>query len=87
MARPHVHPGVALTTAPAQARDTPGRAPGRQHVVGVLVVDAENVRARYECYRPGCPKPREEPIRPSAIKAFIDGIKARHLSQYHEEQR
>jgi hypothetical protein len=54
---------------------------------GLLVIDAQRVRARYECYRPGCPKPREEPVRPSAITAFIGGIKARHMTQYHGEQR
>lgn len=69
--------------AAARARDTPGRAPIPQRVDGLLVIDVENRRARYECYRPGCPRPREEPIRPSAITAFIDGIKARHQTQFH----
>ncbi|MGA5668985.1 hypothetical protein ACPCTG_26320 [Streptomyces pseudogriseolus] len=58
-----------------------------QQVAGLLVIDMQNIRAHYECYRPGCPKPREEPIKPSAIRAFMDGIKARHLSQYHGETR
>lgn len=69
------------------ARDAPARSPRPQQLNGQLVIDMENVRAHYECYRPGCPKPREEPIKPSAIKAFMDGIKARHLSQYHGEKR
>lgn len=66
-----------------RARDAPGRSPASQQMDGLLVIDAHNVRARYECYRPGCPRPREEPIRASTITAFIAGIKARHLSQYH----
>lgn len=70
-----------------RARDTPVRAPTRQQMNGLLVIDAEKVRAHFECYRPGCPKPREEPIRPSAIAAFIGGITARHLTQYHGEKR
>ncbi|MFM9594003.1 hypothetical protein ACKI1O_32025 [Streptomyces scabiei] len=70
-----------------RARDAPARTPIPQQMDGLLVIDAQRVRARYECYRPGCPKPREEPVRPSAITAFIGGIKARHLTQYHGEQR
>ncbi|MFJ1653665.1 hypothetical protein ACIOC2_20205 [Streptomyces sp. NPDC088337] len=76
-----------MSSTAVRARDTPGRTAARQQVNGLLVVDIENSRAHYECYRPGCPKPREEPIRPSAIRAFMDGIKARHLGQYHGEQR
>ncbi|MET9734320.1 hypothetical protein ABZZ79_27880 [Streptomyces sp. NPDC006458] len=74
-----------MTAQTARARDTPGRAPASQQIAGALVVDMHNIRAHYECYRPGCPKPREEPIRPSAIRAFTDGIRARHVSQYHGE--
>lgn len=70
-----------------RARDAPGRAPVRQQMDGLLVIDAHNARARYVCYRPGCRKPREEPADPSTITRFIDGIKARHLTQYHGEQR
>lgn len=76
-----------MTSPAVRARDTPGRTAAPQQIDGLLIVDTEKVRARYECYRPGCPKPREEPIRPSAIKPFIDGIKARHMGQYHGEQR
>jgi hypothetical protein len=76
-----------VTAPTAQARDTPGRTPTPQQINGLLVIDAKNIRAHYECYRPGCLKPREEPVKPSAIRAFIDGIKARHLSQYHGEKR
>lgn len=74
-----------MTGSTVQARDTPGRTPAPQHLAGLLVIDARRVRAHYECYRPGCPQPREEPIKPSAIAAFIDGIKARHMGQYHGE--
>lgn len=70
-----------------RARDAPGRAPVRQQMNGLLVIDAHNFRAHYECYRPGCPKPREEPAEPSTTARFIGGIKARHLTQYHGEQR
>lgn len=73
-----------MNAAPA-ASARPGHTRA-QRIDGLLVIDMENVRARYECYRLGCPKPREEPIRPSAIRAFMDGIKARHLSQYHGEK-
>jgi hypothetical protein len=72
-----------VTALAAKARETQGRTPAPQTIAGLLVIDAKNLRARYECYRHGCPKPLEEPIKPSAIRAFIDGIKARHLSQYH----
>lgn len=72
---------MSARTVPA--RDTPARTPARQTIAGLLVIDPERCRARYECYRPGCAKPLEEPIEPSAIKRFIDGIKTRHLSQYH----
>lgn len=75
-----------MTSSAVRARDTPGGTAAPQQIAGLLVIDAHNVRARYECYRPGCPQPREEPIKPSAIRAFIDGIKARHLSQHHGEQ-
>lgn len=72
-----------MTAATARARDTPGRTPARQTIAGLLIIDLEHRGAYYECYRPGCPKPLEEPIRPSAAKPFIDGIKARHLREYH----
>jgi hypothetical protein len=65
-------------------------APGRtsaQRVDALLVIDMEKTSAHYECYRPGCPKPREEPIKPSATRAFIDGITTRHLAQHHGETR
>ncbi|MGQ4469348.1 hypothetical protein ACN6K6_000650 [Streptomyces violaceoruber] len=74
-------------TTTARARDTPGRAPIPRQVDGLLVIDAETHRAHYECHRPGCPNPREEPIRPAAINRFIDGITARHQRQFHGEHR
>lgn len=76
-----------MTAATARARDTPDRAPVRQQLDGVLFIDLIKIRARYECYRPGCPKPREEPIETAVIRLFIDGIQARHLRQYHGEHR
>ncbi|MET8982104.1 hypothetical protein ABZX85_41630 [Streptomyces sp. NPDC004539] len=72
-----------MTPTGAQARDTPARAPARQQIVGLLVVDTDRVSARYECYRPGCPMPHEAPLNSSTTAAFVGGIKARHLSQYH----
>ncbi|MCH0555788.1 hypothetical protein [Streptomyces sp. MUM 16J] len=74
-----------MTATTARARGAPGRAASSQRITGLLAIDADKGRAHYECYRPGCPKPREEPIRPSAIAPFISGIKARHLAQYHGE--
>ena len=76
-----------MTATAARARATPGRAPIPRQVDGLLVIDAEKQRAHYECYRPGCPKPREEPVNPATIARFIDGIKARHARQYHGEHR
>lgn len=72
-----------MTATTVRARDTPGRTATPQQIDGLLVIDTVEVRARYECYRPGCQRPLEEPIKPSAIGAFIDGIKTRHLAQYH----
>ncbi|CAM5531372.1 hypothetical protein SALBM135S_00878 [Streptomyces alboniger] len=76
-----------MTGSAVRARDTPGRTAAPQQIDGLLVIDAEDWRAHYECYRPGCPKPLEEPLKPITILAFISGIKARHLTQYHGEQR
>ncbi|MFJ8154844.1 hypothetical protein [Streptomyces sp. NPDC094468] len=72
-----------MSTAPGGARDTPVRTPARQQLSAVLHVDMERRRAHFDCYRPGCPKPHEEPIKPSVLHLFINGIKARHMSQYH----
>ncbi|WP_046505934.1 hypothetical protein [Streptomyces odonnellii] len=79
-------------------RDAPSR-PAAQRVVGVLFVDLDGLRARYQCLRPGCPHRREGPaastdldengerIGVGGVKAFIDGIKTQHLSQHHGENR
>lgn len=76
-----------VTAPTARPRESPGRAPIPRQVAGLLVIDAEHCRAHYECYRPGCAKPREEPVRPTATSAFIDGITSRHALQYHGENR
>ena len=76
-----------MTSAPVRARDTPGRAPTPQQLDGLLFIGTDRFGAHYECYRPGCPTPREEPINRSALGRFIDGIKARHMRQYHGEIR
>lgn len=79
-------PSTGRAAAP-RARETPGRPAAPQQINGLLVIDTENFWARYECYRPGCPEPLEEPLKPSTTVAFINGIKARHLTQHHGEQR
>ncbi|WP_020141166.1 hypothetical protein [Streptomyces sp. 351MFTsu5.1] len=77
-----------MTAGLARARDTPGRAPSPQPFDGLLVADTENVRARYECYRPGCPQRREGPVFGSAaVQAFVAEIKSQHLAAYHGEKR
>jgi hypothetical protein len=77
-----------VTASTARARDTPGRAPIPQKLDGLLVIDTENVRARYECYRPGCPQRREGPVFGSAaVQAFVADIKSQHLAAYHGEKR
>ncbi|MFD6432851.1 hypothetical protein [Streptomyces venezuelae] len=76
-----------MTGSAVRARDTPGRTAAPQQIDGLLVIDLENFWARYECYRPGCQKPLEEPLSPFTRDAFISGIKARHLAQHHGEQR
>ena len=77
-----------MTAPTARARDTPGRAPIRRQLDGLLIVDCPNDRARYECYRPGCPKRREGPVFGSAaVPAFVAEIKGQHLAAYHGEKR
>ncbi|MFF8910201.1 hypothetical protein [Streptomyces olivaceoviridis] len=87
-----------MTAPSARARDTPGRAVAPPPFDGELFIDMDNVRARYECLRPGCPHPLEGPVcandrvtdaegrparrGPSGVAAFIAGIKAHHLAQY-----
>lgn len=73
-----------------RARDAPGRSPRPQQVVGLLTVDLEGKRARYECFRPGCSQRREGPITAAQhgvdeLRAFIAGIKHVHVAAFHKE--
>jgi hypothetical protein len=56
-------------------------------ILGALFVDLDGVRARYECLRSGCPQPAEGPVYGDDVKPFVDGIKTKHLSQFHREHR
>jgi len=92
-----------LTATAARARDTPGRAAAPEPFEGALFVDLDGQRARYECLRPGCPHRLEGPVcasdrvkgedgnpaprGPGGVAAFVDGIKAYHLSKYHGSTR
>lgn len=93
-------PSTGRVAAP-RARDTPKKTP-RAPFDGVLFVDMEGVRAKYECLRPTCPHRLEGPVhstdpstddakrRPigaEGVTAFIDGIKAQHLAQHHGSTR
>lgn len=75
-----------MTTSAVRARDTPGRTATPQVVVGVLTVDTEKRRARYDCFRPGCPQRREGPVRGPVVPDFVRAIRTQHLAQYHGEQ-
>lgn len=75
-----------MTSPAVRARDTPDRAATSPTVLGVLIIDAENRRARYDCYRPGCPQPREFP--PGGfIPAFARAIKTEHLARHHSGEQ
>jgi hypothetical protein len=77
-----------VTTAPAQTRDTPGRMPVAQRIDGLLTVDMDNRRARYDCFRPGCPQRREGPVHGAVVSEFVRAIKTEHLARHHNgEQR
>jgi hypothetical protein len=74
-----------VTASTARARDTPGRAPIPQQIDGLLVIDTENGRARYDCFRPDCPQPREGPVvYRAAIPGFIAAVKSEHLARHHQ---
>ncbi|MET8916230.1 hypothetical protein ABZX40_17845 [Streptomyces sp. NPDC004610] len=75
---------VAGRNVPPSHRARPSSPPG---VFGALFVDLEGVRARYECLRPGCPRPVEGPVHGADVKSFVDDIKTNHLSRYHREHR
>lgn len=66
-----------------QARDTPGRTAAPQGIDALLIVDMEHRRARYECYRPGCPQRREGPVQGDGIPEFARAIKTEHLARHH----
>ncbi|MFE4051206.1 hypothetical protein [Streptomyces sp. YIM B13518] len=92
-----------MTSHAVRARDTPGRTAAPQPFEGALFVDLDGQRARYECLRPGCPHRQEGPVcssdrvksedgtpvprGPGGVAAFVDGIKAYHLSKYHGSTR
>jgi hypothetical protein len=76
-----------VSTSTVRARDTPGRTALPPVVVGTLFVDCENVRARYECYRPGCPQRREGPAYGVAIPEFVRAVKTEHLARYHQGEQ
>lgn len=75
-----------MTTSAQRARHTSGRTATPQVVVGLLIVDTDKRRARYECHRPGCPQRREGPVHGVAVPDFVRAIKTQHLAQYHGEQ-
>lgn len=75
-----------MTSPAVRARDTPGRA-ATPEVVGVLVIDAENGRARYDCHRPGCPQRREGPVYGAAIPEWTKTVRAEHLARYHQGEQ
>lgn len=72
-----------MTSTGARARDTPSRAPILQKLDGLLVIDLEKRRARYECYRTGCPQHREGPAFGDAVPEFVRAIKTEHLARHH----
>ncbi|MEV0526607.1 hypothetical protein AB0I66_24500 [Streptomyces sp. NPDC050439] len=51
-----------MTSPAARARDTPGGTAVPPPFQGVLFVDLDGQRAKYECLRPGCPHRLEGPI-------------------------
>ncbi|MGW0942939.1 hypothetical protein ACWD4O_10355 [Streptomyces sp. NPDC002623] len=73
-----------MTAPTARARDTPGRTPAPRQVNGVLIIDADNGRARYACFRPGCPQRHEGPVYGAAIPDFALAVKTEHLARHHQ---
>ncbi|RPK85098.1 hypothetical protein [Streptomyces sp. ADI98-10] len=67
-------------TSTAAAQDTLGRpAPG---INGLLVIDAENIRARYDCYL--C-RTTEGPVHgPDQVAAFVADVKTAHNARCKE---
>lgn len=72
-----------MTGSAAQARDVPGHTAAPQGIDALLIVDMENRRARYECYRPGCPQRREGPAYGDGVPEFARAIKTEHLARHH----
>lgn len=74
-------------------------APGRYPFDGVLFVDMEGERAKYECLRPNCPHRLEGPVSSADrdsegrrrgagwVTYFVDNVKSKHLAQYHGSTR
>ncbi|MET9968931.1 hypothetical protein ABZZ80_24125 [Streptomyces sp. NPDC006356] len=79
-------PTNTATAGGAQLVHAPGR-PAPTTVEGVLAVDLIKIRARYDCFRPGCPQPVEQPARGDDLRHFISGIKTEHLARFHGEHR
>ncbi|MFB6948922.1 hypothetical protein ACFCXP_04735 [Streptomyces niveus] len=93
------------TTAATARVPAPGRpAPAdTRQVVGALCVDLDGRRARYECYRNGCPHPMEGPVYATdrdpndetgnrlvgveGLTSFISGVKDQHLNTHHRSTR
>ncbi|MEU6098419.1 hypothetical protein [Streptomyces sp. NPDC047079] len=51
-------------------------------VLGALFVDMDNVRARYECVRPGCTHRLEGPVYGAdEVKSFVDNIRTVHRAR------
>lgn len=47
-----------------------------------LIVDLDGVRARYECYRPGCAQPKEGPaFGVEDVTAFVAVIRNDHRAR------
>jgi len=92
-----------LTATAARPGVSRARAAAPEPFEGALFVDLDGQRARYECLRPGCPHRLEGPVcasdrvkgedgnpaprGPGGVAAFVDGIKAYHLSKYHGSTR
>ncbi|MER5600526.1 hypothetical protein [Streptomyces sp. NPDC002265] len=72
-----------MTSPAAPARDTPGGTAAPLGIDALLIVDMDNCRARYECYRPGCPQRREGPVFGDGVPEFARAIKTEHLARHH----
>lgn len=81
-----IRPPATSVAGGAQQAGTPSR-PAPTGIDGVLTVDLVKIRARYDCFRPGCPQPVERPARGDSVKHFVAGIKTQHLATHHGEHR